>query len=194
MADEKNIENKDENVIEVEEVEKIDVEEKVADEKVEADESEAKTDSVDYEVYGNEVKDEAKKAADRILGDLFENIKSKQSEFNKTVEELRTNKPAFDLYVTEEDLVAKIDLPRVAKDDVSLKISTESIEVDAIFPEDIPEDVKLIKSTRCSGLTKTVIPLPEEVAINEVTAEFEDSVLTITVPKIKGRKVDVEIM
>ena len=51
MADEKNIENKDENVIEVEEVEKIDVEEKVADEKVEADESEAKTDSVDYEVY-----------------------------------------------------------------------------------------------------------------------------------------------
>lgn len=194
MADEKNIENKDENVIEVEEVEKIDVEEKVADEKVEADESEAKTDSVDYEVYGNEVKDEAKKAADRILGDLFENIKSKQSEFNKTVEELRTNKPAFDLYVTEEDLVAKIDLPRVAKDDVSLKISTESIEVDATFPEDIPEDVKLIKSTRCSGLTKTVIPLSEEVAINEVTAEFEDSVLTITVPKIKGRKVDVEIM
>ena len=55
MADEKNIENKDENVIEVEEVEKIDVEEKVADEKVEADESEAKTDSVDYEVYGNEI-------------------------------------------------------------------------------------------------------------------------------------------
>lgn len=198
------------NVINVEKTEKVDIQMKpeVEDNKTENIKTEPEDTqeqqqpkdediNIEYEVYGKEVHDEAKKTVDSILGDIFSNLKSKQNEFNKTVEDLKSNKPAFDVLTTTENLIIKVDLPRITKDDLDVKISTEAVEIDANFPDDMEEyddNIKILRRNRCSGLTKTIIPLPEEVAINEVKADFENNVLTITVPKIKGRKVDVEIV
>lgn len=159
------------------------------------DETDTKKVDVEYEVYGNEVRDEAKKTVDGILSDIFSNLKSKQDEFNKTVGDIRANKPQFDVFTTDEELIVKVDLPRVKKDDVEVKVSTEAIEVDVNFPDDLKDykDVKIIRRDRCYGETKLLIPLPEEVAINEVKATFEDAVLTVSIPKIRGRKVSVNI-
>ena len=150
---------------------------------------------VEYEVYGNEMRDEAKKTVDGIIGDIFSTLKSKQDEFNKTMGDIRSNKPQFDVFTTSEDLIVKVDLPRVKKEDIYLKVSTEAIEVDATFPDDLKEyeNIKIIRRDRCYGETKLLIPLPEEVAINEVKATFEDNVLTVAIPKIRGRKVSLDI-
>lgn len=159
------------------------------------DKTESHKVKVEYEVYGNEMRDEAKKTVDGIIGDIFSTLKSKQDEFNKTMDDIRSNKPQFDVFTTSEDLVVKVDLPRVKKEDVELKVSTEAIEVDATFPDDLKEyeNIKIIRRDRCYGKTKLLIPLPEEVAINEVKATFEDNVLTVSIPKIRGRKVSVDI-
>lgn len=159
------------------------------------DKTESHKVKVEYEVYGNEMRDEAKKTVDGIIGDIFSTLKSKQDEFNKTMGDIRSNKPQFDVFTTSEDLVVKVDLPRVKKEDVELKVSTEAIEVDATFPDDLKEyeNIKIIRRDRCYDKTKLLIPLPEEVAINEVKATFEDNVLTVSIPKIRGRKVSVDI-
>ena len=51
-----------------------------------------------------------------------------------------------------------------------------------------------LRKERCSGKTKNIIDLPVEVDIKEVNASFKDNELTITLPKIRGKKVDVEIV
>lgn len=181
-----------------EETETCDCEEEVeteAEEEAEADE-ETEDDSFDYKVYGKETVEETKNMAEKMINDVVSTLKSKQTEWNQTLADYKSNKPAADLYEYEDDLVIKVDLPRVSKEDIDIKMSTESVEVEVDFPDELEEetDVKILRRERCVGKTKNIIYLPVEVDIKEVKASFEDYVLTITLPKIHGKKVDVEIV
>ena len=132
-----------------------------------------------------------------MFNDVISTLKARQNEWNKTLEEYKANKPAVDLLEYEDNLVIKLDAPRVSKDDISVKMSTEAIEIEIDFPEcniSDDEEVKVLRKERCSGKTKNIIPLPVEVDLKEVNASFEDNELTIVLPKIRGKKVDVEIL
>ena len=140
--------------------------------------------------------EETKNIAEKMFNDVVSTLKSRQSEWNKTLEEYKANKPAVDLLEYEDNLIIKVDAPRASKDDISVKMSTDSVEIEIDFPDCIGDDeeVKVLRKERCSGKTKNIIPLPVEIDIKEVKASFEDNELTITLPKIKGKKVDVEIL
>ncbi|RAP49867.1 MAG: hypothetical protein BZ136_02610 [Methanosphaera sp. rholeuAM74] len=149
----------------------------------------------DYKEYGKETVEETKNMAEKMFNDVVATLKSKQSDWNKTLAEYKSNKPSVDLFEYDDDLVIKVDLPRVSKDDINVKMSTDSVEIEAIFPDETQDEcVKVIRKERCSGKTKNIVLLPVEVDINEVKAKFEDYVLTITLPKIHGKKVDVEVL
>ncbi len=162
----------------------------------EATEEEAENEEFDYKVYGKETVEETKNIAEKMLNDVVSTLKARQSEWNKTLEEYKANKPAVDLLEYEDNLVIKLDAPRVSKEDISIKMSTETIEIEIDFPDCISEEeeVKVLRKERCSGKTKNIIPLPVEVDLKEVQASFENNELTITLPKIRGKKVDVEIV
>ena len=194
--------DKEEEIIEeTEEIEEtIDAEEteekeETSDEASEDEETDEK-EEFDYKTYGKETVDEPKNIAEKMFNDVVNTLKSTQSEWNKTLEDYKANKPAVDVFEYDEDLVIKLDAPHVSKEDISIKMSTDYVEIEIEFPEfDCEEeDVKVLRKERSSGKTKNVIPLPVEVDINEVNAKFEDSELTLTLPKIKGKKVDVEIV
>lgn len=150
----------------------------------------------DYKVYGKETVEETKNMAEKMLNDVVATLKSKQSDWNQIIDEYKSKKPSVDVLDYEDDLVVKVDLPRVTKDAINVKMSNESIEIEVEFPDEYEseENVKILRRERCSGKTKNLIVLPVEVDIQEVNASFEDYVLTITLPKIKGKKVDVEIV
>lgn len=202
------VDSKDEKVEEeeikeetVEKEEKCDCEEETTETEEESCdcEEEAKeetTEDFDYKAYGKDTVNETKSMAEKMINDVVSTLKSKQSDWNKTFEEYKANKPSVDLLEYEDELVIKVDLPRVAKEDIDVKMSTESVDIEAIFPDELAEDedVKVLRKERCSGKTKNVVLLPVEVDINEVKASFEDYVLTIKLPKIHGKKVDVEIV
>lgn len=174
--------------------EKFEGEEEKTEEDID-EESDDKED-FDYKVYGKETVEETKNIAEKMFNDVVTTLKSRQSEWNKTLEEYKANKPAVDLLEYEDNLIIKLDAPRATKEDVSIKMSTDSIEIEIQFPDYLEddEDVKILRRERCSGKTKNIIPLPVEVDIKEVKASFEDNELTITLPKIRGKKVDVEIL
>lgn len=188
---EENIETEEETTQETSE--NVETEEKV--------ENEEKTDSeekeeFDYKEYGKETMEETKNVAEKMFNDVVKTLKSRQSEWNKTLAEYKANKPAVDLLEYEDRLVIKLDVPRASKEDVSIKMSTDSVEIEVDFPETLSdeEDVKVLRRERVTGKTKNIIPLPVEVDIKEVKAKFVDNELTLTIPKIKGKKVDVEIV
>ncbi|MBE6486582.1 MAG: Hsp20/alpha crystallin family protein [Methanosphaera stadtmanae] len=179
----------EETTANTEEAEETTVEEETVEEETEKEE-------FDYKVYGKETVEETRNIAEKMFNDVVSTLKSRQAEWNKTLEEYKANKPAVDLLEYEDNLVIKVDAPRVSKEDVSVKMSTETIEIEIDFPEYISEDeeVKVLRKERCSGKTKNIIPLPVEVDLKEVKASFENNELTITLPKIRGKKVDVEIL
>lgn len=169
-------------------------EESDAEEEAEADED--TEEKFDYKVYGKETVEETKTMAENLFNDVVNTLKLKQTEWNQTLADYKSNKPSADLYEYEDELIIKVDLPRVEKENIDIKMSTESVEIEAEFPDDLEDvsDVKILRRERCSGKTKTIVYLPVEVDINEVKASFEDDVLTVTLPKIRGKKVDVEIV
>ena len=191
--------DKEEKIEEAEEFEETTTTEEAEEECCCNDEektSEEDAEEFDYKVYGKETVEETKSIAEKMFNDVVSTLKARQTEWNKTLEEYKANKPAVDLLEYEDNLVIKVDAPRVSKDDISVKMSTETIEIEMEFPESIDDDeeVKVLRKERCSGKTKNIIPLPVEVDLKEVKASFEDNELTITLPKIRGKKVDVEIL
>ncbi len=182
-----------ETTIDEEESEKT---EEKTEEKIEEEDEKEEKEDFDYKVYGKETMEETKNIAEKMFNDVVSTLKSRQSEWNKTLEEYKANKPAVDLLEYEDNLIIKVDAPRASKDDISVKMSTDSVEIEIDFPDCIGDDeeVKVLRKERCSGKTKNIIPLPVEIDIKEVKASFEDNELTITLPKIKGKKVDVEIL
>jgi HSP20 family protein len=147
-------------------------------------------------VENNETVEETKNMAEKMINDVVDALKSKQTDWNKTLTEYKSKKPSVDLLEYEDELVIKVDLPRVSKEDVNVKMSNEAVEIEVDFPDEYEseEDVKILRRERCSGKTKNLIPLPVEVEVQEVQASFEDHVLTVSLPKVKPKKVDVEIV
>lgn len=197
----KDVEVESEEKVETEE--KVEYEEKVEDEKDTCDceqedkSSETKSDKeFKYRAYGKETVEETRNMAEKMFNDVVATLKSKQNDWNKTLEEYKSNKPSVDLLEYDDNLVIKVDLPRVSKDNIDIKMSTESVDIEVDFPDELEgnDEVKVLRKERCTGKTKNVVLLPVEVDIQEVKASFEDYVLTITLPKIKGKKVDVEIL
>ena len=191
-------------------MQKVNVESKDEEKTVEECQCNAQTDekTEDYKVYGadetenatneesRDAADDAKKAAEKMLNDVYATFKSKQKEWNKTFEEYTANKPLIDLFEYDDCLVLKMDLPRVKKDDISITMAPDSIEITAEFPsiEDENKEVKILRRERCTGRTKNIIPIPVDVKVEDVSASFENFELVVTLPKVKPKKVDVEIV
>ena len=113
----------------------------------------------DYKVYGKETVEETKNMAEKMLNDVVATLKSKQSDWNQILDEYKTKKPSVDMLDYEDDLVVKVDLPRVTKDAINVKMSNESIEIEVDFPDEYEseENVKILRRERCSGKTKNII-------------------------------------
>lgn len=194
-----NVESKDEEKIEEEECqcnEESEETEETCDCNEETCDSETEDEKADYKVYGKETAEEAKNVAEKMLNEVYSTFKAKQKDWNKTLEEYKANKPAADLLEYEDSLIIKMDLPRVSKEDISITMCPESIEITVEFPDELEDDeeVKVLRKERCVGVTKNIIPIPVEIKVEEVGATFENNELTLTLPKVQPKKVEVEIV
>jgi HSP20 family protein len=137
-----------------------------------------------------------KNQAEKILNDIISGIKDKQEEFGKTISDYKTalQKPLTDVLDTESSLIIKIDLPGVDKGDIDLGITEDSVEIKAVFEEEIDnENIKYLQKERSHGKTIRSITLPVMIKTEEVKAKFDGSVLTIELPKLNKEvhKVDI---
>jgi HSP20 family protein len=134
--------------------------------------------------------------AEKLLNDIMNTIKIKQVEVGKTLSDYTTalQKPAADIMETNDSIIIKIDLPAVKKEDIEIGIAGESIDIMAKFEEESEdEDINYIQKERSYGETTRTITLPSEIKVKEVSAKFQDSVLTIKLPKIEKEvhKIDI---
>jgi HSP20 family protein len=137
--------------------------------------------------------DKTRKQAERKINEFINSLRDKQEELGKTLSDYTaTEKPLTDLINGEEAFIIKSDLPGISKEDITVHITEDSVDLTVKFADE-DEDVEFLKKERNYGEVNRIIKLPELVEVKKASAKFEDSVLTITLPKVKEDKIRVEI-
>ncbi len=107
-----------------------------------------------------------------------------------------THAPRVDLYETDTELVAKVELPGVKKEDVEVEHEDGHFVIRGKTHKD--EEVNeegLYRRERYHGEFQRVVHLPVEIDEENIKATFEDGVLEVRAPKTEpephGKKIEI---
>jgi HSP20 family protein len=97
--------------------------------------------------------------------------------------------PAIDMYQTEDEVVVKATLPGFSPDDVQINVTGDMLTLrgETKHEEETQEKSWHIREHRFGRFERT-IPLPVQVTADRANAEFENGMLTITLPKAEEVK------
>lgn len=104
--------------------------------------------------------------------------------------------PLIDIYETSKDLVFEVDLPGVDISDISIKVYEDLLIIEReknINNLGVPDDSKYLCMERCNKGFRRVLKIP--IAVNTTSGEafYNNGVLTIIFPKLKGRLININI-
>lgn len=96
---------------------------------------------------------------------------------------------AVDIYETKDDVVVKASLPGVKPEDVEVSVVGDTLTIKGEVKEekDIKEENYIRKERRYGSFCRS-FTLPVSVNADKATAEFENGVLTLTLPKTEEVK------
>jgi len=133
-----------------------------------------------------------KSVAQRMFEDMAKTIREKQLELEKAISDytaIAPEKPTMDVIETEDSIIIKTDLPGVNKDDVSIDLTEDSVDIMAKFEEEFElEEANFIKKERRYGEARRSMVLPAKIKVDEATAKFENGVLTVELPKLEKKE------
>lgn len=97
--------------------------------------------------------------------------------------------PAVDMYQTDNEIVVKAAIPGVKTDEVQINVTGEllTIKGEVKENEEAREKAYHLREQRW-GMFERTIALPTDVVADKAKAEFENGVLTITLPKAEAVK------
>jgi len=96
--------------------------------------------------------------------------------------------PISDLYETDKEVIAELDMPGVDKKDIKVNVTKDSIEIKAEKKKEVKEEDKkkgMFRLERSFAGFYRSFALPNNVDADKANAEYKDGVLKITVPKLK---------
>ena len=126
-----------------------------------------------------------REAMDRLFDDAFTRPLSLRDNWSA---------PAIDMYQTDDEIVVKATLPGIRPDEVQINITGEVLHIKG---ETHSEDEKSapqgkekawhIREQRWGSFERSVL-LPTNVVADKAKAEFDNGILTITLPKAEEVK------
>jgi len=106
--------------------------------------------------------------------------------------------PAVDIYEEDDSIVAKVELPGMKKEDISVELSNGILKITGEKKrEEKVEKKNYYRIERSSGTFERRISLPVDTQTDKAKASFKDGVLQIKIPKSeeakkKERKINIE--
>ena len=97
--------------------------------------------------------------------------------------------PAVDMYQTDNEVVVKAALPGMKADDVQLNVTGEVLTIKGEIKQkdEVKEKAYHLREQRWGMFERSVI-LPTEVVADKAKADFENGILTISLPKAEEAK------
>lgn len=118
-------------------------------------------------------------AVDRLLADSFV----------RTSDWFSEGVPAIDMYETKDAVVVKATLPGVKPEDVEIKLTGDVLSIRGEMKEEVETNDRNYhcRERRYSSFNRS-IGLPVSVMADKASAEFENGILTLTLPKSEESK------
>jgi HSP20 family protein len=97
--------------------------------------------------------------------------------------------PALDLFETKDDLVVKLELPGLKKDDIDISLHDGTLTVSGERKHERKEETdETYRRERFFGRFQRTVALPKPVKAEAVKAAYRDGILTVTLPKTEEAK------
>lgn len=95
--------------------------------------------------------------------------------------------PALDLYQSNDNVVAVVELPGMRKEDIDISLHDGTLTISGERKGEVA-DQKAERSERYVGKFRRSITLPTRVDASKVNATYKDGILTVTLPKAEEAK------
>jgi HSP20 family protein len=97
--------------------------------------------------------------------------------------------PAAELQETSDAVHLKLEIPGIEAKDLDVKVTENAVSVSGDRKSETKtEDKGVTKSEFHYGKFQRVIPLPARIQNTNVTAEYKDGILNLTLPKTEAEK------
>lgn len=107
------------------------------------------------------------------------------------------NEPSVDMYQTEDEVVVKAMLPGIKAEDIQVSITGDVLTLRGEMKQEqeVKEATYHLRERRFGSFSRS-LPLPALVVTDKAVAEYEDGILTLTLPKaeeIKPKTINVKV-
>lgn len=121
-----------------------------------------------------------REAMDRLFDDAFTRPFSMRDGWSA---------PAIDMYQTDDEIVVKASLPGIKADEVQINITGDvlTLKGEVKHEEESKDKAWHIREQRWGSFQRSVA-LPTNVVADKAKAEFENGILTVTLPKAEEVK------
>lgn len=102
--------------------------------------------------------------------------------------------PELNVYETDKEFEITVALPGMSKDDINIGFENNTITISGERKLTEEEDTKYHRIESRFGKFERSLPLPNVIDGENISATYDNGVLTITVPKLKekaGKKIEV---
>lgn len=97
--------------------------------------------------------------------------------------------PVMDIVESEKDFTVKVELPGMKKEDIKINIENNTLSIEGERKTESEEKGKTFhRIERSYGQFYRAVSLPKHVDDAKIKAEFNDGLLTITLPKAETAK------
>lgn len=105
--------------------------------------------------------------------------------------------PAVDLFDDKENVVVRVELPGMKKEDIEISLHEGVLTIGGERKEEHKtKEAEMYRSERFLGRFQRTITLPSPVKADKVSATYKDGMLTVTLPKTeesKPKQIEVKV-
>lgn len=130
---------------------------------------------------------------DKQLGDML------PGKFDESETRVSDWSPRIDVYEEGDNLVFECETPGLDKDDINVSLENNQLTIQGERREEREveeEDRNYYRTERFYGTFKRSFALPRRIDESEISAEFSDGILTVTVPQVaeptEGQEIEIE--
>lgn len=126
----------------------------------------------------------------RDIDRFFDDWDNERSLFSE-LPEMRV--PRTDVYETDKDVIAKVELPGLKSEDIDVEVKNNVLTVQGKMEDKKEEKRKgYFRKEISKGFYKRSLPLPVGVEDKKAKADYKDGLLSVTIPKAKPKKEEKE--
>ena len=101
--------------------------------------------------------------------------------------------PFTDILATKAGYQIQVELPGVKKEDIAIELDKGALNVTAIKKAVEPDGTKRVHAERDFGELTRAFHLPESAQLDKLEAVLTDGVLTVSIPKKEGPKIEIKV-